>query len=196
MKYGFWVLVLGMSVLAGCSNGDDDAAATAGGYFPVVPFIKSQVAHVDTSVYTIMQVTRQGNMVDTAFIKREDFDQAAADFLSLPDISSKKLRKKYTESNLYDETLDKVVLTYMPKPDEEPEVVRQDVIIKPNQQTGDAVETIYVEQIVTEGDSTVQKKLTWEVDKSFRVRSIIQKKNAPEKVKTVDVSWSLFRSAE
>jgi hypothetical protein len=191
MKKWCLLSVIVVALVTGCKD-EEEAGTAAGSFFPVLPFIKSQVAHVDSSVYTITQVTKHNGVSDTAYIKREDFEKAARDFLTLPDITGKKLRKKYTESNLYDETLDKVILTYTPK-DKDLEIVRQDVIIRPDQQTGDAVETIYIEQVLNDGDSTVQKKMTWEVDKSFQVRSIIQKKNAPEKVKTVDVSWSIFR---
>jgi hypothetical protein len=181
-------------IFVACNNeesGSKDKAA----YFPVLSFLQGQVAHIDSSVYSITQVTKNGNHTDTAYIKREDFKNTARDFLSIPDISSKKLRKKYNESRLYDETLGKVVITYTPK-DEDMEILRQDVIIQPNPETGDQVETIYIERLLSNDDSTVQKKMTWQVDKGFQVRSIIQKKNSPEKIENMAVTWSNSRSAE
>ncbi len=176
-------------------SGKDSASSDETAFFPVLSFLKSQVAHIDTSVYTITQVTRRGSEMDTAYVKREDFEKTAHDFLSIPDITAKKLRKKYTESRLYDETLGKVVITYTPT-DENLEIIRQDVIIQPGTGSGDQVETIYIERLLNDDDSTVQKKMTWEVNKGFQIRSIIQKENTPERVENVAVTWSLHHSAE
>src|SRR5215217_8333358 len=79
--------------------------------FPVVPYLQSQVRHVDTSLYSIVKIHKAHGATDTTYLRREDFKTAAQDFLSLPDISSEKLRGKYTETKLYDEDLKKVVIT-------------------------------------------------------------------------------------
>jgi hypothetical protein len=53
---------------------------------------------------------------------------------------------------------------------------------------GDQVQTIYVETIAGNSDSTVQKRMTWNVSGRFQVITIINKKNAPEAIRTTEVT--------
>lgn len=158
-------------------------------YFPVLSYIKSQVAHVDTSLYKIVQVKTLNGQSDTIFLKREDFKHAAKDFLTLPDIASSKWQDNYQESQLYDQDLKTVVLNYMPK-NNEGEIRRQDVIISPNSQQGDEVKTIYIERRVQAGKDEVQKKMTWEVNKRFKITSIMHHENGTEEIETAEVIWN------
>ncbi len=180
-------------VLLSCKNKKKDSAED-GSFFPVVSFIKSQVAHVDTSVYRIIKVTKIGNRSDTTFLKREEFKNAAKDFLSLPDISSDRLKDDYRETRLFDQDLEQVTLNYMPiEPDEE--ITRQDVMIKPNPDgDGDKVQSIFINQSIPEEDSTINKILFWEVDKKFRVVTTVQKPKANERTEVVEVIWNDFPS--
>jgi hypothetical protein len=141
-------------------------------------------------VYSIVKISKAHAVQDTTYLRREEFKAAAHDFLSLPDLTAKKLRKKYTETKMYDEDLKKVVLSYAPKDKAAAEgIVRQDVLIEPDAGTGDQVQTIYVETIASTNDSTVQKRMTWNVNGRFQVITIIAKKNQPEAVTTTDVTW-------
>ena len=173
----------------GCRNrekaeGDDSAP------FPVVPYLQSQVRHVDTSVYSIVRVRKAQGIADTAYIPREAFRAAAADFLSLPDLAAGG-KEKYAETKLYDADLKKVVISYVPKPGEAVEgITRQDVIIEPDAGNGDQVQTIYIETVLNSSDSTIQKKLTWNVGGSFQVIKLINKRTQPERVETTTVTWS------
>lgn len=188
------VAALFIFALLGCKS-SEDAPEDKYEYFPVLSYIKGQVNHVDTSLFSILKVTKSNGVADTVHLRREDFKAAAADFLSIPDISVKKWRKRYTETRMFDPELQKVIINYVPK-DKEEEIQREDVLIEPNAEEGDKVQTIYIDRLLSNEDSTVQKKMLWEVDKRFQVITITQKKNAPEKVQTTEVTWSTFRSAE
>src|SRR5688572_16082441 len=100
--------------LVSCNNKKNIPSDENASFFPVLSFIKSQVAHVDTSVYRIIKVTKVDSLIDTSFLKREEFKEAAKDFLNLPDISSDRLKDDYKETELYDQDLEQVVLNYMP----------------------------------------------------------------------------------
>jgi hypothetical protein len=185
----FLALITVLIVQCKDKNGDNDTN-DASAPFPVLSYLQSQVKHVDTSLYSIVKISKAHGRLDTAYLRREDFEAAAHDFLSLPDISSKKLRKKYSETKLYDEDLKKVVITYAPKDKEDfDEITRQDVIIDPGEGANDQVQTIYIETVLNKGDSTVQKRMTWNVDKDFQVIRITNKNNSPEDIQTTDVSW-------
>jgi len=160
-----------------------------GKFFPVSSFLKGQVASVDSSLNSIVKVVTTAGVSDTTYIKREEFKQYAAEFLSLPDLSSDELNNAYTESNSFDAELQRVILNYTPK-ERNQAISRQEVIVIPNQQSGDQVETVYTDKLVTDGDSTVQKRLTWQVDKFLQVVTIVQRKNAPERVSVLKVTWN------
>ncbi len=160
-------------------------------FFPVLSFIKSQVAEVDTSVYPILKIVTIDGLSDTVYIKREDFRKYASDFLTMPDISAKKWNDDYEETKLYDEDLKRVILNYMPK-DVNEEIRRQEVMIEPGQQSEDEVRTILIERTTTNEDSTVQKNMLWQVDKHFQVVTVTTKKNQPEKIEKLKVIWNKF----
>jgi hypothetical protein len=162
-------------------------------FFPALSFIKSQVAHVDTSVYSIIKVVTVDSTSDTTYIKREQFRQEADDFLSVPDISSSKLRDDYTETKQYDTELNQVSLSYAPK--EDGEITNQVVMIKPGAD-GDKVSSIFINRTIDSEDSTVQKILFWQVDKRFKITTLVQKTNQPEKKHIVEVIWNDAPSAQ
>jgi hypothetical protein len=160
-------------------------------YFPVLSYIKSQVAHVDTSLYRIIKIVQKDSITkDTVYLKREQFREAAKDFLSIPDISSDDLKDEYTETKIFDPDLERAVLNYMPK-ERDKEITRQEVIIKPSPD-GDKVQSIFINRVNSNEDSTVQKILFWEVDRKFKVITLVQRPNAPEKKTTEEVIWNNF----
>lgn len=184
-------LPLFLLLVSGCKNDDSAEQETKDDteFFPVRSFLQGQVAHIDTSVYSIVQVRKSGSAVDTTYLKREEFRKAAADFLNIPDISSKKLRKKYEVTRLFDETIEKVILSYATRA-EDMEILREDVILLPTLGTDHVVESIYIELVDENSRGTVQKKMFWEANRRFRITSIIQNEKEPEKIESVQVSWS------
>lgn len=197
MKKQFVIFASAITLLAACGNQQaTEEASSDGAFFPVVSYLRGQVSHIDSSLYTLIQLNKSGNGADTVYIAREDFKSITQPFTSLPDITAGKLKNKYTESRLYDETLDRFIITYTPKShDEELEILRQDVVITPNTGDGDKVESIYIERQQSSDDSTVQQKMSWEVDNGFTIRSIIQKEAAPERLQNLEVLWLNPRSA-
>lgn len=180
-----------LSVAACKSKNKPQETDNASAPFPVVSYLKSQVRHVDTSLYSITKIHTAQGATDTAYLRREDFRAAAQDFLSLPDLSSKELQEKYTETKLYDEDLKKFVLSYVPKDAGNfDQVTREDVLIEPGGSANDQVQTIYIETLANSNDSTVQKKMTWNVGKSFQVVKLVTRKDQPEVAETTNVNWS------
>jgi len=189
MNRSIFFLLLPMLLVA--CKAKEKEPGDASGYFPALSYLQSQARHVDTSVYRIVKISKAHGATDTAYLRREDFKAAAQDFLSLPDIASKDLKGKYSETKLYDEDLKRVVLTYLPKDRNDYEqITREDVLIEPGDERGDQVQTIYIETVANNSDSTVQKKMTWNVAGSFQVITLINKKDGPEDVRTTDVTWS------
>jgi hypothetical protein len=158
------------------------------GFFPVLPFIKSQVAHIDTSLYQITKLVGADSTWDTTYIKREEFRSYANDFLSLPDIADKALTGKYEESKFFDATLNRVIITYTPK-DKGAEIQREELTIEPDPDNGDKVKNIIIDRLTSSKDSSVTKRMLWTVNESFQVTSIIQKTGHEDSTKTIKINW-------
>jgi hypothetical protein len=159
-------------------------------FFPVLSFIQSQVADIDTSLYPIRKLVFVDSLrTDTFFIHRKNFREEAKDFLAIPDISASKYRDKYTEEKIFDETLNRVLITYTPLKPEKEEIQRQEVLIKPDP-SGDKVTNIIINSVVNTKDSAVQKKLLWRVGESFQVTIIKQIAGQAEITSTSKVIWN------
>jgi len=158
-------------------------------FFPVLSFIQSQVAEIDTSLYSIRKLlTVDSLQCDTIYIHREQFREAAKDFLSIPDLSSSKYEDRYIEDKQFDETMNRVILTYTPLKPEKEEIQRQEVLIKPDP-SGDKITNVIINRVLNTKDSSIQKRLFWKVDESFQVITIRQLNGQPETTSTVKVVW-------
>ena len=158
-------------------------------FFPVTSFISSQVKDVDTSVYSIIRTDKIDSTWDTTYIKREEFRALAHDFLESTDLTNSSIGKKYKEDKIYDESMDRVILTYTPVK-ENAEVQREEVVIIPGNTGNDKVRSIIIEKIKDSKDSTIHQHLLWQVDEKFQVVTIIEKNGQPVSSKTVEVSWN------
>jgi hypothetical protein len=188
---GFIMLLLATSFLT-CKTKKDNAAANGeNSFFPAVSYIRGQAADIDTSLYRIIKIESTDSLVDTVFLKREEFRKYAKDFLELPDISSEKYRDDYQESKIYDDDLKSIILTYSTK-ERENEVQREDIMIEPqpDEKGNSKVKTIIIDKWSTKGDSTVHKNMVWETDKRFLIITKVQLNNHPEKIRKMEVVWN------
>ncbi len=159
-------------------------------FFPVLSFLQSQVADIDTSLHSIYKLVYVDSLrADTFYIHRENFRKEAKDFLSIPDISVSKYQDRYTEEKIIDEMMNRVLLIYTPLNPEKEEIQRQEVLIKPDP-TGDRVTNIIINSVVNTRDSAVQKRLLWKIGESFQVTTIKQIVGQPETTSTIKVVWN------
>jgi hypothetical protein len=157
-------------------------------FFPVLSYIKSQVAHIDTSLYQIIKLTGKDSTWDTAYIKREEFRFYAEDFLQLPDLTDKQYAVKYEESKFFDASLNRVIITYIPK-DKSQEIQREEVMIEPDAEGGDKVKNIVVDKLIVSKDRSITKRMLWTVDEAFQVTTITQNPDGGDSTKTIKVKW-------
>jgi hypothetical protein len=173
----------------GCKSKKGDTTKD-GGAFPILSYIQSQIAHVDTSLYQIIKLTQRDSINwDTTYIKREEFRGYAKDFLELPDLAQKKYADKFEESKFFDATLNQAVFSYTPK-DKNNEIQREEITIEPGTDGKDKVKNIFADRIIVSADSTVSKRLLWVVDEGFQVTTIIQKTGQPESINTLKINWN------
>ena len=110
----------------------------------------------------------------------------------MPDIASDELKDDYTETKLFVQDLKQAALSYMPK-EPNKEISRQEVMIKPDA-NGDKVQSFFINRTTESKDGTIQKVLFWEVDKQFKIVTLIQAPGQPEKKETVKVIWNNYSS--
>jgi hypothetical protein len=160
-------------------------------YVSVLSLIKSQIAHVDTSLYSIVKIVKKDRLPDdTTYIRREEFESAASDFLSIPDLSDKRVAKKYKEESMYDKTINRVIISYTPLDPSKEEIQKQELLVTPDMARGDKVNNIIITQIINNRDSLMQKNMLWQVDKSFQVVTTLQKPGKPESITVLKVTWN------
>src|SRR5688572_15520522 len=96
--------------LLSCKNKEKEPGEKKS-FISVLSLIEQQVAHVDTSLYSIVKIEFADSLhIDTTYIPREKFREVAADFLSIPDLSDPKVAAGYKEDPVqYDEMLNRVI---------------------------------------------------------------------------------------
>jgi hypothetical protein len=187
-----WTIII-LLVVISCKSKKKDTEEN--GSFPVLALIKSQVANVDTSLYSIVMTVSKDSISDTVYLKREQFREAAKDFLDLPDIGNEKWKDKYTESRLYDQALQMIVLDYTAKdPDEE--IRSEKVYIEEGGDGETNVKTIVIDKLYKEGNSLIQKNMIWGMDSHFQVATSIETPGKPDRTTIRKVTWSTFAPGE
>jgi hypothetical protein len=176
-------------VVVCCKNKKKKDPAEEVKFFSVLSYLQAQVKKVDTSLYRITKIEIEDGRSDTTIVPREKFRDLARDFVTIPDISSEEKKENYESSNVFDETLNHVLMTYTTKdPDEE--VRRQTIMVEPNISGEESkVKTIIIDWMKSTDDSLVQKNMTWHVDNHFQVIKKIEKSDQPEKIKILRVKW-------
>lgn len=184
-KKNFFYTFIAVSIFFACKAKKEEDKET---FFPVLSFLQSQVAHIDTSLYPIVKLTYfDSTRTDTEYIKREDFRSLAKDFLELPDLSKPKFKKRFINEERYDETLGRAIFTLLPVNPDKEQIQRQEVIIN---NAGNDVNSIYIDFFSSSKDSSVEKKLFWRADRSFQITTIKQKPGMAETVTTSKVIWN------
>src|SRR5258705_1955495 len=166
------------------TNGDQKES-----FFPVLSFIKSQVAHIDTSLYSIKKIVFiDSTHSDTVFVPREKFRSLAKDFLEIPDLADKKYINRFTEEKIFDETLNRVIISYKPQNPDKEELQKQEILITPDPY-GDKVSSIIIDRFINNRDGILQKYMLWQVDKAFQVTTTLQTPGGTEKTTIMQVTW-------
>lgn len=156
--------------------------------FSVVDFLKGQVRHMDSASFVLTRIEISEGRSDTSVIPKEDFRKYAREFLEIPDISVEDKRDDYDQANNYDDVLKNVLLTYTAlEPEDE---IRRETVMLDFTESGDTQpRTILINRLQSGKDSTVEKDMTWHVDRRFQIVTKIRKPGKEEKIKTLILKW-------
>lgn len=190
MKYPLFILLL-LLLIGGFSCRQKDKGP-AKNYISVVSLIRANVAHVDTSLYSIMKVEYTDSLhTDTSYIPREQFADAAKDFLDIPDLSDPKVAARYKEDPaVHDEMLNRVIITYTPVNPEKETYKKQELLATPVPGADAKINDIIIVREISNRDSFFQQKMLWQMNRSFQVVTTRQQPGKPEIRTTTKVSWN------
>jgi len=150
--------------------------------------IRGQLNDLEKSLYEVRKFETTGNVSDSSYLKKEEIRNVAAPFLSLPEIADENYYQKYTEDKVIDAQQNILNISSIAKSDTM-EIQKQFIIIGISPSENSKVQSIYIDRYISKGDSTLEQKLYWEIDKSFLIRSIMEKRDQPEKIHSVKVVW-------
>ncbi|MBK8951182.1 MAG: hypothetical protein IPM85_01340 [Chitinophagaceae bacterium] len=162
-------------------------------FISVRSLIERQVAHVDTSLFSIIKITVADSVhSDTTYIPREGFRKEAKDFLEIPDLSDPAVASRYTEANSFDSLIRKVIITYSPINSKNDEIQKQELLVSPDiiVDSSNKVTNIIINRIKKNRDGYFGQQMLWNIDKSFVITTTTQKPNEREKVIITKVIWN------
>ncbi len=162
-------------------------------FVSVVSLFEKQVAHVDSSLYSITRYTQRDSLhTDTDYIPREKFREAAREFLELPDLSNTEIAARFKEESRYDSLIRRVVIAYTPLDPKKEEIKKIELLVSSDIQedSSNKVTNIIIDRIVNNRDGFLQKKMLWRTDKSFLIVTTTQQPGKPEETTSTRVVWN------
>lgn len=150
-----WLCYLFFIGLVSCSSKKKEEKDTSK-YFPVLSPLQSQLKHLDTSMYSFIKIETEDGRSDTTYLRREEVRQYAKEFLNIPDVTQRKWGSDYIESTGYDTLLGRAFKNYT-SDNEDQTTVKQQVFIMPTFGGNDEVKTVYIEKLINDDDSSVEK---------------------------------------
>ncbi len=155
-------------------------------YLPVADLLKAEIAVVDSLPLRLMKYTIVNGKTDSNIITTPVFDQIAKQFL-MGDLDSSQFEKKFEENSFVDRSTNLVSFTYSTK-DTGDGLKRVDVLLSPGAGS-DKLNSIYMEAISVNEDSSVISKMSWKAGRNFRILRIKKPKNGQEITNQTIVVW-------
>jgi hypothetical protein len=193
MKQFFALLVVILPVFACHSNQPDKSGVSKTNtdtakknYLPVAYYLRTEIAAVDSFPLRIMKYQVSSGKTDSGIITTSIFDQLAKEFLA-PELDSARFENDFEENSFVDRSTNLVSFTYSTK-DTGNGLKRVDVLLSPGSGY-EKLNSIYMESISKEKDSTLISKMTWKAGRNFNILHIRQNGKAPETTNQTIVVW-------
>jgi len=155
-------------------------------YLPVEYYLKAEIAGVDSFPLRIMEYQIRQGKTDSGIITTSIFDQLAKEFLN-PELDSARFESKFEENSFVDRSTNLVSFTYSTK-DTGNGLKRVDVLLSPGSGY-DKLNSIYMESISRDKDSTLISKMSWKAGRNFSILHIRQPNKGPETTNQTIVVW-------
>jgi|SRR5450755_1285465 hypothetical protein len=155
-------------------------------YLPVYDYLRAEIAGVDSFPLRLVRYRIVNSKTDSGIITTPVFDQLAKEFL-LPDLDSAHFEKHFEENSFVDGSTNLVSFTYSTK-DTGYGLKRVDILLSPGAGV-DKLNSIYMESISGNKDSSVISKMSWKAGRNFRILHIRQPRTGPETTSQTLVVW-------
>lgn len=164
---------------------EDSTATTA--YLPVADYLRAEISYVDSTPLAIRKYTTQNNRKDSSFIQQEEFNRLAKEFL-VPELATDSFKNNYSESSFMDKTTGYLTFTYSTRNKELP-LQRVDVLAAPGSSMN-KVKSVYLQKHSAEGDTTVVKKMFWQMGHNFLILTSSQLPGKAPLERQLKVVWA------
>lgn len=125
-------------------------------FYPAFSFINQELSRIDSSDVALFTYRWNGLTVDTSLTEKAAFRQYVESVFT-PEMLLEPSRFAFQKRVFMDETIGRVTIS-MDAIDPEATVRRMDVLMDPETEV---IKSIYTEQVFINGDSLIQKRLTW-----------------------------------
>lgn len=194
MKNYFFLFLLETILLISCGHSDQNKqdrvankdSAEVKNYFPVADFIRSEISYVDSFPLRIVKYRTVGKNTDSGFIKANEFDQLAKEFLPA-ELNDSNFQRTFTENSFIDQSTQLITFTYSTK--NNPTGLQRVDVLATHGMSFDKVKSIYMEVSGKSHDSAFTKKMYWVAKKSFDIATIVQAGGQSNLLSRTRVVW-------
>jgi hypothetical protein len=155
-------------------------------FFPVLDFIKGEIAYVDSFPLKMTRYSIQNGHTDSSFIQSKEFDQLSREFLD-SSLDKASLEREFSENSFLDQTSQSLTFTYTRKNGQDG-IYRIDVLASQDP-AHDKVKSVYIEKKIRSSDSTIIKKMFWKSKRNFQVISIARAAKGTDLTSQLKVVW-------
>lgn len=155
-------------------------------YFPILDFLKGEIAYVDSLPVGIKKFTGKGARNKYVYINAEEFHRLAAEFTP-KEIEDSFFLKEYQETSFLDKSSNSATFLYSTK-NESLSLRRVDVLTVKGD-VYDKVKSIYLEKNHTSGDTGYIKKLYWQPQRSFQLITQASPHSGAPQTEIINVVW-------
>lgn len=150
-------------------NADTDTTA----HLPIADLLRDDIRKVETFAGGILKKGNTGKKKDSSFIQLDEFQRRAEQFI-LKELDSAYFQQNFRQTSLMDETSRLLNFIYTPKDSVSP--LQKVVVYVAPSLLSDNVDRIYMETAISQGDTIVEKRLTWKMRRYAYVLTIKQPK--------------------
>lgn len=148
---------------------------SAESYLPVQTLLQAEVRNVESYAAGILRKTKNvRGRKDSAFIQLPQFQRIAEQFM-LKELDSAFFRDHFEETSFMDQTTQMLNFIYTAK-DSVSSLQKAVVYVRPSETTN-TTDRLYFETVYNQGDTLVEKKLTWKMRKYFYILTVKQPKS-------------------
>jgi hypothetical protein len=147
---------------------------SAESYLPVKDLLQAEVRNVESYAAGILRKTNIKGRKDSAFVQLPQFQRTAEQFM-LKELDSLYFRENFTETSFMDQTTQKLNFIYAAK-DSTSHLKKAVVYVQPGE-ASNTMDRIYLETAWSQGDTLIEKTLTWKMRKYFYILTVKQPKS-------------------